>query len=56
MFSFYYFRRYHYLCTHKYIEMEHRAGYVNIIDLILRGECPVDIRLKMLHFKNNSHA
>ena len=31
MFSFYYFRRYHYLCTHKYIEMEHRAGYVNII-------------------------
>ena len=36
--------------------MEHRAGYVNIIDLILRGECPVDIRLKMLHFKNNSHA
>ena len=31
MFSFCYFRRYHYLCTHKYIEMEHRAGYVNII-------------------------
>ncbi len=31
MFSFYYFRRYHYLCTHKFIEMEHRAGYVNII-------------------------
>lgn len=31
MFSFNYFRRYHYLCTHKYIEMEHRAGYVNII-------------------------
>ncbi len=31
MFSFYYLRRYHYLCTHKYIEMEHKAGYVNII-------------------------
>jgi GTPase len=31
MFSFYYFRRYHYLCTHKFIKMEHRAGYVNII-------------------------
>src|SRR5574343_1561988 len=31
MFSFYYFRPYHYLCTHKFIEMEHRAGYVNII-------------------------
>src|SRR5574343_2113077 len=30
MFSFYYFRPYHYLCTHKFIEMEHRAGYVNI--------------------------
>ena len=24
--------------------MEHKAGFVNIIDLILRGECPVDIR------------
>ncbi len=31
MFSFCYFRRYHYLCTYKFIEMEHRAGYVNII-------------------------
>ncbi len=31
MFSFYYLRRYHYLCTHKYIEMENKAGYVNII-------------------------
>jgi hypothetical protein len=25
--------------------MEHKAGFVNVIDLILRGECPVDIRV-----------
>ena len=31
MFYFSYFKRYHYLCTHKFIKMEHRAGYVNII-------------------------
>ncbi len=27
--------------------MLHKAGYVNIIDLILRGECPVDVRLNV---------
>ncbi|SHJ40080.1 hypothetical protein SAMN05444337_1927 [Flavobacterium haoranii] len=36
--------------------MNHKAGFVNIIDLILRGECPVDIRLKMLTLKTKNHA
>lgn len=36
--------------------MEHKAGFVNIIDLILRGECPVDIRFNKFNLKNKSHA
>ena len=31
--------------------MSHKAGYVNIIDLRLRGECPVDIRLNIFNAK-----
>ncbi len=31
--------------------MSHKAGFVNIIDLILRGECPVDIRLDIYNLK-----
>lgn len=29
---------------------------IEIDDLILRGECPVDIRLKMLTLKTKNHA
>jgi len=36
--------------------MEHKAGFVNIIDLILRGECPVDIRLYKFNLKDKCHA
>ncbi len=36
--------------------MNHKAGFVNIIDLILRGECPVGIRLKMLILKIEYYA
>lgn len=31
--------------------MNHKVGFVNSIDLILRGECPVDIRLSEPKFK-----
>lgn len=31
--------------------MSHKTGCVNSIDLILRGECPVDIRLNMFQTK-----
>lgn len=36
--------------------MNHKARFVNIIDLILRGECPVDIRLKILTLKIEYYA
>lgn len=50
--------------------MEHKAGFVNSIDLILRGDsrlkielyetkwnkCPVDIRFNKFNLKNKSHA
>lgn len=36
--------------------MEHNAGFVNIIDLILREGCPVDIRLHKFNLKDKSHA
>jgi len=32
--------------------MSHKAGFVNIIDLILRGECIVDIRFIKYNIKN----
>ncbi len=34
--------------------MNHKAGFVNIIDLILRGERPVDIRLSESKFKKEA--